>query len=165
MPSTCLSLPLSFCFSAGAVEKIGWAFGLGLERLAMVLYSIPDIRIFWSEDDRFLKQFCLPSIDHPVTFQVISGLYIPCPVRRNRLSIQRNWNSHLKYVFFRNQRNLFLNNTCTVFKKILHPAVFCLQGSHAPWKTLNFRGGFSSHGKHVQMSWKTSVVLETYNFF
>ena len=24
-----------------------WAFGLGLERLAMVLFSVPDIRLFW----------------------------------------------------------------------------------------------------------------------
>ena len=27
-------------------DRIGWAFGLGLERLAMVLYKVPDIRTF-----------------------------------------------------------------------------------------------------------------------
>ncbi len=34
-----------------------WAFGLGLERLAMVMFDIPDIRLFWSTDPRFLDQF------------------------------------------------------------------------------------------------------------
>jgi phenylalanyl-tRNA synthetase alpha chain len=35
----------------------GWAFGLGLERLAMVLFDIPDIRLFWTEDERFMCNF------------------------------------------------------------------------------------------------------------
>ena len=35
----------------------GFAFGLGLERLAMIKYKIPDIRMFYDGDMRFLKQF------------------------------------------------------------------------------------------------------------
>ncbi|KAI9819439.1 MAG: hypothetical protein M1832_004002 [Thelocarpon impressellum] len=43
--------------AAGLPKHHGWAFGLGLERIAMLLFSIPDIRLFWSRDARFLSQF------------------------------------------------------------------------------------------------------------
>jgi len=35
----------------------GWAFGFGLERLAIIKMEIPDIRIFWSTDTRITDQF------------------------------------------------------------------------------------------------------------
>jgi phenylalanyl-tRNA synthetase alpha chain len=35
----------------------GFAFGLGMDRLAMILFNIPDIRLFGQNDLRFLKQF------------------------------------------------------------------------------------------------------------
>ena len=35
----------------------GFAFGLGLTRLAMMRYGIDDIRLFASGDLRFLRQF------------------------------------------------------------------------------------------------------------
>ncbi|ODV60764.1 phenylalanine--tRNA ligase [Ascoidea rubescens DSM 1968] len=45
-------------------DTIGWAFGIGLDRIAMLLFGIPDIRLFWSEDDRFLKQFKEGSVNY-----------------------------------------------------------------------------------------------------
>lgn len=35
----------------------GFAFGLGVERLALILYNIPNIRLFFENDLRFLQQF------------------------------------------------------------------------------------------------------------
>jgi phenylalanyl-tRNA synthetase alpha chain len=35
----------------------GWAFGFGIERVAMLRYGINDIRLFYENDVRFLKQF------------------------------------------------------------------------------------------------------------
>ncbi|KAL1884394.1 hypothetical protein VTK73DRAFT_88 [Phialemonium thermophilum] len=43
--------------NAGVPSQLGWAFGIGLERIAMLLFQIPDIRLFWSTDERFLGQF------------------------------------------------------------------------------------------------------------
>jgi phenylalanyl-tRNA synthetase alpha chain len=38
-------------------EYSGFAFGMGIERIAMLRYSIDDIRLFFENDIRFLKQF------------------------------------------------------------------------------------------------------------
>jgi phenylalanyl-tRNA synthetase alpha chain len=35
----------------------GFAFGMGVERIAMLKYSITDIRLFFENDVRFLRQF------------------------------------------------------------------------------------------------------------
>ncbi|CAI6339202.1 unnamed protein product [Periconia digitata] len=66
--------------SADVPDRLGWAFGLGLERIAMLLYGIPDIRLFWSTDPRFLSQFdanaplkrFVPFSKYPACFKDVS---------------------------------------------------------------------------------------------
>lgn len=66
--------------NAGVPNQLGWAFGVGLERVAMLLYSIPDIRLFWSRDQRFLSQFTsmdqintyVPFSKHPACYKDVS---------------------------------------------------------------------------------------------
>ncbi|KAL1956944.1 hypothetical protein VTO42DRAFT_6691 [Malbranchea cinnamomea] len=65
--------------SSGVPNRIGWAFGLGLERIAMLLFNIPDIRLFWSQDPRFLSQFeagkitrFKPFSKHPACYKDVS---------------------------------------------------------------------------------------------
>jgi phenylalanyl-tRNA synthetase alpha chain len=55
----------------GETKYKGWAFGLGLERLAMILFKIPDIRLFWTDDDRFLSQFSKGNLNHFVPYPVL----------------------------------------------------------------------------------------------
>lgn len=64
-------------FNAGVEHKVGWAFGLGLERIAMALYRIPDIRAFWSTDPAFLAQFEHNDPYQPVVFRALSN-HPPC---------------------------------------------------------------------------------------
>ncbi|KAI9089722.1 hypothetical protein K1719_029015 [Acacia pycnantha] len=59
----------------GQPNNVAWAFGLGLERLAMVLFDIPDIRLFWSSDERFTSQFSKGQLG--VKFKPFSK-YPPC---------------------------------------------------------------------------------------
>lgn len=58
-------------------DYIGWAFGLGLERIAMIMYGIPDIRLFWSNDSGFLNQFAFDDSSRAVRYKPVS-VYPQC---------------------------------------------------------------------------------------
>ncbi|XP_018496686.1 phenylalanine--tRNA ligase, mitochondrial [Galendromus occidentalis] len=57
---------------AGVQEKVAWAFGIGLERIAMLYYGIEDIRSFWSEDPGFNAQFNFSDPFKRIQFKAIS---------------------------------------------------------------------------------------------
>jgi phenylalanyl-tRNA synthetase alpha chain len=64
----------------------GWAFGFGLERLAIASMALPDIRLLWSSDERVKKQLVLgreykavskyPPIVRDISFVVHKG-FVP----------------------------------------------------------------------------------------
>lgn len=64
----------------------GWAFGFGLERLAIASMELPDIRLLWSEDERVKRQLRLgnkfkevskfPAITRDISF-VVDKAFIP----------------------------------------------------------------------------------------
>ncbi len=49
--------PLYFDFKAGRATVTGFAFGTGLDRIAMLRYGIPNIKLLFGGDLRFLTQF------------------------------------------------------------------------------------------------------------
>ncbi|MDP3954069.1 MAG: hypothetical protein Q8Q06_01465 [bacterium] len=64
----------------------GWAFGFGLERLAIISMELPDIRLLWSEDPRIKKQLKLgaafkevskyPPITRDISF-IVEKSFVP----------------------------------------------------------------------------------------
>ncbi len=72
----------------GVDSKIynGWAFGFGLERLAIVSMDLPDIRLLWSDDERVKKQLKLgnkfkevskfPQITRDISF-IVDKSFVP----------------------------------------------------------------------------------------
>jgi phenylalanyl-tRNA synthetase alpha chain len=46
-------------------EWQGFAFGCGIERLAMLKYNIPDLRTFFAGDLRWLKHYGFAPLDIP----------------------------------------------------------------------------------------------------
>ena len=64
----------------------GWAFGFGIERLAIISMGLPDIRLLWSEDERIKRQLVLgqtftevskyPPVVRDISFIVAKG-FVP----------------------------------------------------------------------------------------
>ena len=73
-------------FGVDSSKWNGWAFGPGIERLAMVAMDVPDMRLFWSQDERVKKQLKLgnkfkevskyPPITRDISF-VVKNSFIP----------------------------------------------------------------------------------------
>ena len=73
-------------FGVDSSKWNGWAFGPGIERLAMVSMELPDIRLFWSQDERVKKQLKLgnkfkevskyPPITRDISF-VVAKDFVP----------------------------------------------------------------------------------------
>lgn len=51
----------------------GFAFGLGIDRLAMLKYGIPDLRAFFESDLRWLKHYGFSALDQPTLHGGLSG--------------------------------------------------------------------------------------------
>ncbi|HEY7765270.1 MAG TPA: phenylalanine--tRNA ligase subunit alpha [Aestuariivirgaceae bacterium] len=57
-----------YVLRAGGVDPDryqGWAFGMGLDRIAMLKYGIPDLRAFFESDLRWLRHYGFGAIDVP----------------------------------------------------------------------------------------------------
>ncbi|MCL7463779.1 phenylalanine--tRNA ligase subunit alpha [Phaeovulum sp. NW3] len=60
--------------SAGVdpTEWQGFAFGMGIDRLAMLKYGIPDLRAFFESDLRWLRHYGFAALDMPTVFGGLS---------------------------------------------------------------------------------------------
>ena len=54
----------------------GFAFGMGLERLTMLKYGIPDLRPFYDSDLRWLKHYGFIPVDNPSLHSGLNGVFL-----------------------------------------------------------------------------------------
>ncbi len=61
--------------AAGGIDPAEWqgfAFGMGIDRLAMLKYGIPDLRAFFESDLRWLRHYGFAALDLPTVFGGLS---------------------------------------------------------------------------------------------
>lgn len=77
-------------------KRIGYkgiAWGMGLERLAMILFDIPDIRYFWMDDPKFLEQFNSGQIIKFKKFSSLEPIYkdVSMYIKSKDIDSDGNW--------------------------------------------------------------------------
>ena len=65
-------------------EVTGWAFGMGVDRIALLKYEIDDIRLFFDNDLRFLQQFAGRPRAMKISLPLAEGVRRDRPRRRAR---------------------------------------------------------------------------------
>jgi phenylalanyl-tRNA synthetase alpha chain len=53
-------------------EYQGFAFGIGIDRIAMLKYGIPDLRAFFDSDLRWLRHYGFAGLDLPTLHRGLS---------------------------------------------------------------------------------------------
>ncbi len=78
----------------------GWAFGFGIERLAMPLKKVPDVRIFWSQDPRITAQWWdfkpyKEVSNYPPVFKDISFIVPKLSFVMDQKEMEKSWELEL----------------------------------------------------------------------
>ncbi len=72
-------------------EFQGFAFGMGIERIAMLKYGIPDLRAFYDGDLRWLGHYGFPPLDIPSLVRgALAGGDLPLPASGERVGARGN---------------------------------------------------------------------------
>lgn len=97
------------------------AWGLGLERLAMILFSIPDIRLFWSEDPKFISQFSKAGLAKYVPFSLIEPVDRDISFFVNKLSPPCTWTRLNEFYELVQAHGDDMVESVTLYDKFFHP--------------------------------------------
>ena len=70
----------------------GFAFGMGIDRLAMLKYGINDLRAFFETDYRWLSHFGFDPLDVPTNYRGLKQMIITLPWLKEHLKTNANEN-------------------------------------------------------------------------
>lgn len=140
--------------NCGIGFRKAWAFGLGLERLAMVLFNITDIRYFWSGDQRFIKQFETGEI---VEFKPYSKY--PCCILDLSFWISDKYNDNEFYGIVREVGGDVVEEI-KFFDEFTHPKTNKISKAFTIIYRSNDRGLTTEEAEEIQKSIKEVAIKE-----